>query len=354
MSQRIQQLAALERRATSKRIPPHERNNMKLKPSTKPGENRRKFSTPAAPANIQLKTLLATTDFSDAARSGVRYAVTLAEQLGATVSLLHVIEPPSWMAGMGDVPLVREDSDVVASARAQLAALAKREGKGDVAVSFSVRTGKPYHEITTAADNRAADLIVIATHGYTGLEHVLLGSTAERVVRHAPCPVLTIPARALPKRAGKADPFKLKKILVPIDFSNHSKAALPWATLLAAQFNAELVLLHVAEKFPIDYLLGRELMSEMIVPALKQAEADLELMAAGLSKSTSGKISAVVREGKPYDAICEAAKAMGADLIVLTTHGYTGLKHVWLGSTAERVVRHSPCPVLAVRELNRK
>ena len=465
---------------------------MKLKPSTKPGKNRRKFSTPAAPANIQLKTLLATTDFSDAARSGVRYAVTLAEHLGATVSLLHVIEPPSWMAGMGDVPLVREDSDVVASARAQLAALAKREGKGDVAVSFSVRTGKPYHEITTAADNRAADLIVIATHGYTGLEHVLLGSTAERVVRHAPCPVLTIPARALPKRAGKAAPFKLKKILVPIDFSNHSKAALPWATLLAAQFNAELVLLvredsdvvasaraqlaalakregkgdvavsfsvrtgkpyheittaadnraadliviathgytglehvllgstaervvrhapcpvltiparalpkragkaapfklkkilvpidfsnhskaalpwatllaaqfnaelvllHVAEKFPIDYLLGRELMSEMIVPALKQAEADLELMAAGLSKSTSGKISAVVREGKPYDAICEAAKAMGADLIVLTTHGYTGLKHVWLGSTAERVVRHSPCPVLAVRELNRK
>ena len=66
------------------------------------------------------------------------------------------------------------------------------------------------------------------------------------------------------------------------------------------------------------------------------------------------KVSAAVREGKPHEEICEAAKAMGADLIVLTTHGYTGLKHVWLGSTAERVVRHAPCPVLVVRELSRK
>jgi nucleotide-binding universal stress UspA family protein len=76
----------------------------------------------------------------------------------------------------------------------------------------------------------------------------------------------------------------------------------------------------------------------------------LEGIATHLTQSTGVKVSAVVREGRPYEESCAAAKALTADLIVQTTHGYTGLKHVWLGSTAERVVRHAPCPVLVVRE----
>jgi len=84
---------------------------------------------------------------------------------------------------------------------------------------------------------------------------------------------------------------------------------------------------------------------------MKQSEADLEGIATGLSKATGVHHSAVVREGKPFEEICRAAETLSVDLIVLTTHGYTGLKHVWLGSTAERVVRHAPGPVLVVREL---
>ena len=177
-----------------------------------------------------------------------------------------------------------------------------------------MRTGTPFHEITTAARERAADLIVIATHGYTGAKRVLLGSTAERVVRHARCPVLTVPTRTTLKRIPKTPPFKLQKILVPIDFSNISKDALPWATFLAAHFGAELILLHVVEKFPIDYLLGRELMNEAIVPLMKQAEADLERMAGSLSKSTGVNLSAVVRDGTPFEEICHAANDAGYGL----------------------------------------
>jgi universal stress protein A len=136
-----------------------------------------------------------------------------------------------------------------------------------------------------------------------------------------------------------------------MDFSNLSKDALPWATFLAAQFKAEVVLLHVVEKFPIDYLLGRELTSHTIIPLMKQAEADLGRAAADLSKSFGMKITAAVREGRPHEEICAVTKALGGDLVVLTTHGYTGLKHVWLGSTAERVVRHAHCPVLVVRAM---
>ncbi len=268
----------------------------------------------------------------------------LSEKLGAAVTLLHVIEPPSRLSGVESVILARKDTEVAALAREKLAAIARRERKGNPAAALAIRSGKAFNEITTAASESDSDLIVIATHGYTGVEHVLLGSTAERVVRHAPCSVLSVPTQM-----GKAAPFRLKKILVPMDFSELSKAALPWATFLAERFTAEVVLLHVVEKFPIDYLLGRELASHTIMPLMKQAEADLERAAADLAKSFGVRISAVVRAGKPHVEICEAAKMLGADLIVLTTHGYTGLKHVWLGSTAERVVRQARRPVLIVR-----
>ena len=325
---------------------------MKTKNSKKPANARSKIAAPAAPPIVQ--KILVTTDFSDQALPAVRYALALGRKIGASVILLHVVELASSISGMEAVVLARTDAEVAALARTKLEALAQRESKGAGKIIIGVRMGQPFHEITLAAGECAADLIVIATHGHTGLKRVVLGSTAERVVRHAPCPVLTVPTRELPKRSGSASAFRLRKILVPIDFSNLSMDALPYAALLAGQFGSKLALLHVVQWFPVDQLLGAELLSQTMVPAIKQAEIDLERMAADLTESTGVKVSAIVREGTPHQAICQAAKSQSADLIVLTTHGYTGLKHVWLGSTAERVVRHASCPVLAVRELIRK
>jgi nucleotide-binding universal stress UspA family protein len=285
--------------------------------------------------------------------AAVRYAVAVAKKLSAAVTLLHVFEPPMPMAGMEAVGFARENWRVAKLAGAQLKRLAKRAGGDRMVLTSFVRTGKPFHEITVAARERAADCIVIATHGYTGAKRLLLGSTAERVVRYAPCPVLTVPTRTTPKRKGNTPPLKIKKILVPIDFSEISIEALPVATFLAERFGSELFLLHIVEKFPIDCLLGRELMNQAITPFMKQAEADLDRIARRLSDSTGLNVSVIVRDGTPFREICEVARTLGVDLVVLTTRGYTGLKHVWLGSTAERVVRHAHCPVLAVRELSR-
>ena len=107
------------------------------------------------------------------------------------------------------------------------------------------------------------------------------------------------------------------------------------------------------EKFPIDYFLGRELMNQTITPLMKQAAADLDRMARTLSDSTGLNVSVIVRDGTPFREICEAAGTPGVDLVVLTTRGYTGPKHAWLGSTAEHVVRHARCPALAVRGASR-
>jgi nucleotide-binding universal stress UspA family protein len=320
---------------------------MKNQKSKKSGPTSRKLVLPDAQPTIQ--KILATTDFSGQSLAGVRYAMNLRLKFASSLTLLHVIEPTPPMAGIESLVLAQSDSEVAAWALKELAKLARREAGDEKQITSLVRMGKPFHEITTEAGENQADLIVIATHGYTGVEHLLLGSTAERVVRHAPCPVLTVPTRTPPKWSGRTSAFKINKILVPIDFSDISKGALPWASFLAAQFKAELVLLHVEEKFPIDYLLGRELMSHTMVPVMKQAEAELEHLAVGLRKTTGANISVVVRDGKPFKEIGHAAKALGADMIVLTTHGHTGLKHVWLGSTAERVVRHAHCPVLVVR-----
>ena len=327
---------------------------MKQKPS-KQYRNARPNAV-APPARLRIQNILATTDLSNGSLAGVRYAVALAAKVRAPAALLYVVEVPPLppMPGMRTVTLFLEDSKIAKRARVRLTTLARRESKGNVNLTPILRTGNSFYGIITTARERAADLIVIATHGYTGAKRVLLGGTTERVVRHAPCPVLSVPVRKIPRRSDKMPRLELKKILVPIDFSKISHIALPWAELLAAEFNAELTLLHVVEKFPIDYLLGRELMNEAITPLMKQSEAELQQMAEKLTTLTGLKASALVRDGKPFIEICGAARRLGADLIALTTRGHTGLKNVWLGSTAERVVRHAPCPVLVVRQWKRK
>jgi nucleotide-binding universal stress UspA family protein len=112
------------------------------------------------------------------------------------------------------------------------------------------------------------------------------------------------------------------------------------------------MLVHVGQRFLIGHPMGAEMTRQTYVPPIKQAAANLERMAEDLSKSSGVEVSISIRDGTPFEEICRVSKTLRADLIVLTPHGYTGLKHVWLGSTAERVVRHAYCPLLVVRELN--
>lgn len=150
-----------------------------------------------------------------------------------------------------------------------------------------------------------------------------------------------------PEANGTAPPeLKIRTILVPVDFSVPSEKALSYALPLARQFNARISLLHVCqEQFygtELAYLPGAEASVNLTctdrMHLLANRRIDPELL---------GEI--LVRHGLAFDEITKAAAELDADLIVIDTHGYTGLKHVLLGSTAERVIRHAPCPVLVVR-----
>ena len=148
---------------------------------------------------------------------------------------------------------------------------------------------------------------------------------------------------------GRPAPIQIKRILVPTDFSAHASDALDHARSLAEKFNARLTLLHVFEPINLAY----ESVSAQMVECAQRAEDDArELLAdlyADLKEAPGPAVHSVFVTGRPEEKIVSMAKKLKQDLIVISTHGHTGLKHLFLGSVAERVLRHANCPVLVLR-----
>jgi len=142
--------------------------------------------------------------------------------------------------------------------------------------------------------------------------------------------------------------FKLRRILVPVDFSDCSKKALQYAVPFARQFEATLVLLHVVQP----YLPVPEMGTVDVALMETQMRAGGVKGLAAMKESLAGEVpvETELRVGNPQIEITRAVRDLGADMIILSTHGRSGLAHIFMGSVAERVVRHSPCPVLVVRE----
>jgi nucleotide-binding universal stress UspA family protein len=146
----------------------------------------------------------------------------------------------------------------------------------------------------------------------------------------------------------------IRRILVPLDFSKPAEKALRYAVSFAKQFDAKITLLHVC---PVPYYggdLGYIPASFPADQASEKAIADQLASDARRLVPTGMLDRTLVRVGSAFDEICNAARKLNSDLIIISTHGYTGLKHALLGSTAERVVRHAPCPVLVVRKHERE
>ena len=155
--------------------------------------------------------------------------------------------------------------------------------------------------------------------------------------------------------AGARPEMQLRRILVPIDFSEHSKKALHYAVAFARTHGAQLVLLHVLELplYPVSFGVGPATIPPVSEDLRQAVNRHLETLRLDDVPSEIGS-EALVREGRPFFEICVCAREVNADLIVIGTHGYSGVKHVLLGSTAEKVVRKAPCPVLTVRPEERE
>lgn len=141
----------------------------------------------------------------------------------------------------------------------------------------------------------------------------------------------------------------IKKVLVPIDFSDYSKSALKYAVNFSKLFNAEIILIYVVEPviYPPDFSMGQIAMPSLNTEWDERAKDELDKLA---KSEISTSVKTILKTGKPFIEIIETAKEENIDLIIIATHGHTGVEHILFGSTAEKVVRKAPCPVLTLRE----
>ena len=142
----------------------------------------------------EISKVLVPIDFSDYSKSALKYAVSFVKHFKAKLILVYVVEPVIYPPdfSMGQIAIPSVDLDIDKRAFEELNKLAELEIPSEIQVLSVVKTGKPFIEIIETAGEQDADLIIIATHGHTGMEHILFGSTAEKVIRKAPCPVLTL------------------------------------------------------------------------------------------------------------------------------------------------------------------
>lgn len=295
-----------------------------------------------------IKRILFATDFSRWARRAEDYASALACSWRASLTVLCVAEFPPGLNP--DYPINQQYlADLLKNASSQLVDFKNRAERRGIAVTTRVTTGIPSEEVITAARAEDSDLIVVGTRGKTGLTHVLLGSTAERVIRGAPCPVLAVRTEEADKEDDSvlSRPITLERILVPVDFSDCSLAALEYAAVVAQQAGASLTLLHVLEpvSYGLDFDLGHFRSREDVRESWTKRLEEL----ASFHRHPNMPIEYQLRGGFPSDSILDSAQTLLCDLIVMGTHGRRGISHTISGSVAEAVLRKAQCPVIAVR-----
>ncbi len=228
----------------------------------------------------------------------------------------------------------------------------KGDLKGKVRdVGFHQRIGSPVDQINQMAVDLSTDLLVMGTHGWGGMDRILLGSTAERVVRGAPCPVMTVrwKHRMEENRVGmeKGPPPPLSQFLVAVDFSDSSLEALGYSFQLAQRCKAKIRLLHVTE--PKEYSLDLSL-SHHSYYQKRCSEAETRLKEfVHVIEEEGLEADFRLLEGFPSDLILEEAENGFGELIVMGTHGRKGFSRLVNGSVAEAVLRHAPCPVLTMK-----
>lgn len=295
-----------------------------------------------------LRSVVAATDLSDNAATAVRWAAAIAADHQASLHILSVSNLAGWATDYLEID-AQVPSRIREATLQQLEETAVPLRNDGLTVSCEVTAGEPCEVILSVAGRHQADLIVVGARGQRGLDYLLLGSTAQRVVQRAVCPVLTVH----PQDAEKQRP--VRRILVATDFSAEADSALIAALRLSSGRPADtrVSLLH-AFLVPYDLINVEGQVStaaghEQWQSAQVEVEHRLESRARSL-REAGIRVEISGLEGYPPEVIIDKASELEVDLIAMGTHGRTGLSHVLLGSTAERVIHRAPCPVLTVRK----
>ena len=282
---------------------------------------------------VAFKNILFATDFSSTTKLALPYAVEIARRSAATVHVVHVVQPDIYpLVPPSRWPkMAQEEEEFRQESKRQL----EEELQG-LPHEFLFPAGNVWQNLARVIEDRNIDLVVLGTHGRTGVEKVLVGSVAEEIFRQAACPVLTV-GPAVSSRATHAAAAELNCILYATDFSPESLTAAPYAISLAKEHHAELILMHSIQNAEPEQ-----------VNSAFQTLRDVVPFGAGLGSNPR----CIVERGAPADTILGVATRQNVDMIVLGVRSagghLTAATHVGR-SIAYKVVTQAACPVLTVR-----
>lgn len=299
---------------------------------------------------VKIGRILCPVDFSDFSRLALDHAVAFARWYGSPLTVLHVHHVPvpaaaplAPFAPVEPVVLAPADHEHI---RRRLAAFVPAEAQARIRLEAMVVEGDAAREILAEAES--ADMIVMGTHGRSGFERLVLGSVTERVLRKATCSVLTIPVSAPP--AAEALPVRFHRIVAAVDFSDVSMYALRHAALLAAEVDARLTVMHVIEAPErLALWIDRDGATSRVREWTEAAQLRLRSAVPDAVREYAHVVQRV-ETGCAYREILRVADDQQADLIVLGAHGRGVVDSMFVGSTAQHVVRTAACPVLTVRQ----
>jgi nucleotide-binding universal stress UspA family protein len=293
---------------------------------------------------MELNRVLFPTDFSDASEHALSHALEVARRFDATITILHV------RTLFGDDPnqpeyQLLDQGKYEAYVENQLATMTEGVDPADRVDTVVRRDLSASSSILEFIEDQGIDLVVMGTHGRSALSRFFLGSVAEKVVRHAECPVMTV-GRA---RTDYRNHPVYKKILIAFDFSEISKDAVRRGYDFARAYGAEIVVLYVVEQVippPLDEIWQASVRSELPEVVSSARESLKKSLGDEGLEHVELEVRVGDADGKAEGEIVKHAEDQEFDLIIMGTHGLSGIDHALLGSTTERVVRTAPCPVL--------
>jgi nucleotide-binding universal stress UspA family protein len=293
---------------------------------------------------MMIKKILCAIDRSPSSLQAFGYAIALARWQSARLNLLEVVEeaPPPGVTRAPKSDGVPNETRTALDRDLRRALTARRAS--DVKVEISMRKGNAVQEILAQAKTSRADLVVIGSHGRGGVQRLVLGSVAEKVLRLATCPVLTVRRGVRLVRRSRS-PFET--ILCPTDFSAAANKAVAYAKRLAQEADAKLILMTAVE-WPFGDEVAYGAVAELQKSIASNAN-DALMRLLPRPASNGPRAQAIVAVGKASAAIVKVARARSADLIVMGVSGRGALDVAILGSTTHHVIRDGACPVLTVR-----
>jgi nucleotide-binding universal stress UspA family protein len=279
---------------------------------------------------LAFRSILVAVDFSPIAKAVVAQAGALAEEYGAAVTVLHVVPLETYQFGAPD----RLDNARVEAA-AKMEKLASGQTFGGKPARTLVENGEVAHVVDEVIRREGHDIVVLGTAGRRGLKRFLMGSVAEEILRGTSIPVVTVGPKAVERGVRR-----VRQIVVATDFSEESKAALPWAAALAQRHRADVALVHVV---PAAIGEDQQTLGQKYRERLRQMVPD----------SLAVPPELMVRFGDAEDEILKAARERNADLVLIGIRGGGGFDRArthLLGPTAATVIAQAECPVLTIRQ----